>query len=171
MNSFSVRPVVKHEAELAFRVIKRVAIWLEQKNRRQRIAKTSFDTYLRWQQDNVNYMVLDGRKIAGVFSLPCEHLDEWPMVDIKEPVVWLRALATDPDHQKKGVGAFAIAEALKLIGSPEPLYLDCVSDFLPGYYGSFGFETIASQTRRYSDEDQPFDITLMKHMNCEPNSL
>lgn len=168
MNRLSVRLVIRREAEAAFSVIKRVAVWLAQKDRRQRIANTDFDTYMRWQDDKVNYVVLDGKEIAGVFSLPRERFDEWSMVDVKEPVVWLRALATDPAHQKKGVGAFAVNEALNLIASPEPLYLDCVSDFLPGYYESLGFETIARQTRRYPGEDQPFDITLMRHLNSEP---
>ena len=170
MNGFSVRLVVKREAEAAFSVIQRVAVWLEEKGRRQRIANTGFDTYMKWQEDNANYVVLDDTEIAGVFSLPREGLDDWPMVDIKEPVVWLRALATDPTHRKKGVGAFAVKEALKLIGSTEPLYLDCVSDFLPSYYGSLGFETIERQTKQYPGEDQPFDITLMRHLNTEPNS-
>ncbi len=171
MNGLRVRLVVRRETEATFSVLKRVAAWLEQKGRRQRISKTILDTYMMWQEDDANYVVLDGVEIAGVFSIPRERLDEWPMVDIEEPVVWLRALATDPAHQKKGVGAFAVKEALKLVASPEQLYLDCVSGFLPGYYKSLGFETVACQTRRYAGEDQPFDITLLRHLNAGSNSV
>jgi GNAT superfamily N-acetyltransferase len=171
MNGLRIRRVVGHETEATFDVLKKVAVWLEQKGRRQRIAKTTFDTYMMWQEDDANYVVLDRVEIVGVFSLPRERLNDWPMADIEEPVVWLRALATDPAHQKKGVGAFAVKEALKLVASPEPLYLDCVSDFLPGYYESLGFETIASQARRYAGEDQPFDITLLRHPNASPSSV
>ena len=60
--------------------------------------------------------------------------------------------------------------ALQIVGPPEPLYADCVSDFLPGYYESLGFETLARQTRYYLGEQQPFDITLLRHPNVEPSS-
>ena len=171
MNGLSVRRVLAHETEAAFGVLKRVAVWLEQQERRQRIAKTTLDTYTAWQKKDVNYAVLDGVAIAGVFSLPREPLDEWPGVESQETVAWLRALATDPAHQRKGVGAFAVRSALGIVSPPEPLYVDCVSGFLPGYYESLGFNTIARQTRYYLGEEQPFDITLLRHPNVEPGSV
>jgi len=170
MNDLCVRRVLAHETEAAFAVLKRVAAWLEQKGRRQRIAKTTLETYMAWQKSAVNYVVLDGVAIAGIFSLPREPLDAWPSVESAEPVAWLRTLATDPAHQGKGVGAFAVRSALQIVGSPEPLYADCVSDFLPGYYEALGFETLARQTRSYPGEEQPFDMTLLRHPNVEPSS-
>lgn len=169
MNELRVRLVDGSEIPAAFSVLKKVAASLEKKGRRQRIAKTTLDTYMMWQENDSNYVVLDRAEILGVFTLARQRLDEWPMIDIEEPVVWLRALATDPAHQKKGVGAFAVKKALELV-SPEPLYLDCVSGFLPGYYQSLGFETITSQTRRYEGEYHPFDITLLRHLNAAPKT-
>jgi len=163
--SLRVRCVLDHEAEAAFAVLKRVSVWLEQLGRRQRIAKTTFDTYMLWQNSGVNYVVVDDLEIAGIFSLPYEPLTEWrTTLDIEEPVAWLRALATDPAHRRKGIGALAVSHALE-VRSPAAIYLDCVSGFLPSYYGSLGFEVIGTQTRQYPDEDHIYDITLMKNPN------
>ena len=167
MSNLSVRRVLDEETEAAFSVLVRVAAWLEHKGRRQRISKTTLETYMMWQKRGANYAVLDDGLILGVFSLPREPLYEWPKVAIKEPVAWLRALATDPDHHRKGIGTFAVAKALQTVGPPEPLYLDCVSDFLPSYYESLGFETVACQTRTYPEEEHPLDMTLLRHRNVE----
>ncbi len=170
MNNLCVRPVLDEEAEAAFGVLARVAAWLKLKGRRQRIVNTTLGTYMTWQNDGANHAVLDDGQIVGIFSLPREPLDEWPMIAIEEPVAWLRALAIDPTHHRKGIGALAVTTALQIVGSPEPLYLDCVSDFLPSYYKSLGFETIACQTRRYPGEENPLDMTLLRHRNVERRS-
>lgn len=163
--SLRVRKVIEHETESTFRVLKRVAAWLEEQGRRQRIAKTQFTTYRMWQKKGVNYVVLDEDQIAGVFSLPCEPPREWSAMNIKNPVIWLRSLATDPAHRGKGVGAFAVNYAIESV-SPAPLYLDCVSGFLPTYYTSLGFKIVASQVHTYPDEPHAYDITLMKYCNA-----
>jgi GNAT superfamily N-acetyltransferase len=163
MTSLQIRQVSDAETEISFAVLKRVAHWLETMGRRQRIAKTKFETYMKWQENGANYAVFHKSELAGIFSLPWEPLDEWPSFDTGRPVAWLRALATDPAHQGKGVGVFAVQQALSLADSSKPLFLDCVSGFLPNYYGQLGFETVATQTRQYPDEPHCYDITLMKH--------
>jgi len=166
MNKMMVDIVRSNQVDEAFGVLRRVAKWLKEKGRRQRISKTSFATYQKWQEEGVNYLVLEGKQIAGVFSLPREPFAEWPTLGIPGSVVWLRSLATDPAHRHKGVGACAIRSALQTVGPKNILYLDCVSDFLPDYYQSHGFEVVAEQSRSYPDEDSPIDITLLKHSNA-----
>ena len=50
--------------------------------------------------------------------------------------------------------------ALALVDPGEHLYLDCVSDFLPDYYGQLGFDLVARQTRCYPDG--VYDISLLR---------
>lgn len=156
-----VQPTTTHQFEEAFGVLQSVAKWLQAKGRRQRISATTVKTYATWQAAGLNYVVLDAGAIVGVFTLCHEVLIDWPGVAPTHPVPFLRALATHPDHGGKGVGAMAIESALELAGS-EPLYLDCVSDFLPSFYSQHGFKPIQRQVRTYPDGD--YDITLMKSL-------
>lgn len=160
-----IRRVNSAEVDEAVQILHRVREWLEQHGRRQRIAHTTLEVYLQWQAHEANYAVFEGADLVGIFSLPSESLTEWPSVRVPQPVTWLRALATDPAHRGKGIGAFAVKSALRIAGPSNPVYLDCVSDFLPGYYTSLGFEPVTQQIRRYPSDDEPFDITLMKHPN------
>lgn len=163
MNQLVVQQVCDDDLDSAFSVLTRVADWLEQMGRRQRISNTTWQTYQSWQRCGVNFAVLDANEIAGIFSLPREKMIVWPMLGITQPVVWLRALATDPSFRGQGIGEFAIQSAVELNPHDEPLYLDCVSGFLPTYYRRHGFKTIAQQTRSYPNDPVPFDITLMRY--------
>lgn len=164
MSGFDFRRVRDDDVESAFLVLQRVAVWLQGKGRRQRIANTTMDTYRSWQETGSNYVVVDGDRSVGVFSVSQEISTDWPEQMGDRRANWLRALATDPDHRGRNIGAFAIKSALSLdVGNP--LYLDCVSDFLPGYYESHGFRTIATQSRTFGDETLPMDITLLVHRN------
>ena len=153
-----VRQTTDREFKNAFAVLQSVAQWLKAKGRRQRISATTLETYSKWQEAGRNYAVIEGQTIVGVFTLCHEVLSDWPDVAPPHAVPFLRALATQPDHRGKGVGALALESADELSGS-EPLYLDCVSDFLPTYYSQHGFEPVQRQQRTYSDGD--YDITLM----------
>ena len=153
-----VRQTTDQEFDDAFAVLQSVANWLQAKGRRQRISATTLETYAAWQAAGQNYAVLEDQTIVGVFTLCYEVLTDWPNVAPSHTVPFLRALATHPDHQGKGVGVLALKSAGELSGS-EPLYLDCVSDFLPTYYSQHGFEPVQRQQRTYSDGD--YDITLM----------
>ena len=145
----------------SFSVLARVVDHLMATGRRQRISKTGFDTYSQWQSERANYVVQDAGQIVGLVTLRQEFLEEWPEVHSLGRVPMIRALATDPAHRGKGIGAFALREAMKRCGQHEPIYLDCVSDFLPTYYASFGFTPVAQQWRDYPD-DAPYHITLMR---------
>ena len=107
-----------------------------------------------------NWGVFDGDALGAIFTVVCEPLADWPDVGITGSVPWLRALAVGPDHRGTGLGGIAVRAALDLVDARERLYLDCVSDFLPGYYAEHGFEHVARQVRTYPDGD--YDITLMQ---------
>lgn len=165
--ALTIEPVPDAEAAAAFDVLTEVSRWLVAKGRRQRIAGTTWATYRRWQSAGGNHLVRDGPRIAGIFSVVREPLDDWPMIDVEGPVRWLRALATHPDFRGRGVGARAVDAALRMLPPSELLYLDCVSDFLPAYYAAHGFETVGRQVRAYPG-DGSYDITLMRRRGAGP---
>ena len=142
----------------AFDLLSAVGKWLEAKGRRQRISATTQETYARWQAAEQNYVVLDDTTIVGIFTVCDEILNDWLDFVPNTPVPFLRALATHPDYRGCGVGSAGIAAAINMV-APRPLYLDCVSDFLPDYYAANGFQEVARQVRTYPDGD--YDITLM----------
>lgn len=152
----------------AFEVLKEVATWIESQGRRQRISKTKLEDYQQWQSEGANYIVLSGSetesksdaKIAGLVTLRREPLSDWPELAELGPVWMLRGLATHPRFRHNGVGKLAVNESVRLVS--ENIYLDCVSQFLPEYYGSLGFEVIDQQTKAF-DDNEPLDITLMKY--------
>ncbi len=159
MSQLQFEPVSNDETADAFGVLQAVARWLEQQGRRQRIANTRYETYLQWQAQSGNYRVTRAGKTVGIFSLVYEPLLDWTDVEVDEPVYWLRALCTHPDYRGLNVGGFAIEASLSLVDSNAPLYLDCVSGFLPSYYEKHGFESVATQ------EKDGYQITLLRHQN------
>ncbi len=160
MNQFlRIEPVADDSVEQAFSVLTETARWLIAEGRRQRIGNTSFETYQAWQKSSANYVVLKSNEIAGIFSLPVEDFVDWPAYQHIDASIWLRALATHPDFRNQQIGEFAIRSALELAGG-ETVYLDCVSGFLPSYYGKQGFEVIDQQVKEFSDGT--YDITLMR---------
>ena len=156
-------PLSDDRVEEAFTLLQAVAKSIQAQGRRQRISKTSLDTYRRWQAEQANYAVTDSDEIIGLLTLRREPLVDWPDFLQLGPVWMLRALATHPDHGGEGVGVWAVPEAIKLCGAGELIYLDCVTEFLPGYYGQLGFKPIARQDRRYSADNETYDITLMRY--------
>lgn len=144
----------------AFGVLGIVGQWLESLGRRQRISKTTYDSYLQWQSEQANFVVTQEDKIIGLVTLRNEQLDDWPD-HVRGPQLMLRALATHPDHQGKGVGGFAIRETIAGPGKGQLIFLDCVSDSLPDYYATFGFVPVARQIKTFEDGES-FDITLMQ---------
>lgn len=147
--------------EEAFGVLKQVGDWLESHGRRQRISNTSFESYAQWQSEHANFVVTQANQIIGLVTLRSEHLDDWPDWSNLGPVLMLRALATHPDHQGRGVGAFAIRESINVVGTRKAIFLDCVSDSLPEYYAKFGFAPVGQQVKAYPD-GEVYDITLMQ---------
>lgn len=156
----TTRPIDHDETERAFSLLQTVARWLDARGRRQRIAATSWETYLRWQACGGNWGLFDEDDLVAIFTVIREPLHDWPDVTAGGTVPWLRALAVDPDRRGDGLGTRAVLAALELAGTDEHLYLDCVSDFLPDYYARQGFEHVARQVRRYPDGT--YDITLMR---------
>ena len=147
--------------EESFAVLDRVAHWIQEQGRRQRISKITLPTYRQWQSERANYVVTDNDQIVGLVTLRHELLEEWPDFWSLGSVPMLRALATHPDHRGKSIGGFAIGEAAKLCVECSAIYLDCISEFLPSYYALLGFVAIAEQRRNYPNDD-PYDITLMR---------
>lgn len=146
----------------AFDVLQLVAAKIAQSGRQQRISKTSLATYESWQAEGANYLVMDQNAIAGLVTLRQELLNDWPDSGEPAPVWMLRALATHPDYTARGVGTFAVRHAIALVDELTPVYLDCVSGFLPDYYQRLGFEPVAR--RDYQDDDgDTYDITLMRY--------
>ena len=119
------------------------------------------EVYGRWQSEQGNFAVWAGARIVGVFTLVRKPLAEWPRVSISGPVLWLRALATHPDHRGREIGRRAVRVAQALATREAYLYLDCVSAFLPAYYVALGFEPIARQVIETPDLG-PLEVTLMR---------
>ncbi len=151
--------------EEAYLVLKQVGDWLQLRGFRQRISRTSFAEYAHWQSEHANFVVTQAGVIVGLVTLRHEHLDDWPDYSNLGAVLMLRALATHPEHQGRGVAAFAIRESINECSHGKPVFLDCVSDTLPEYYAKSGFKTVGRQIRTYADCES-YDITLMR---LEPN--
>jgi GNAT superfamily N-acetyltransferase len=162
------------ELEDGFAVLAKVGQWLESQGRRQRISKTTFETYSQWQIEKSNFAVKLGERIVGLVTLRFEKLEDWPDVELPRTALMIRALATDPEFQGMGVGRFALIQALipyssfprtidlsTNFRSGTPVYLDCVSDTLPGYYETFGFERLCRHLKTF-DDGETFDVTLMR---------
>jgi predicted N-acetyltransferase YhbS len=154
-------PLEDSRVEEAFGVLKQVGNWLESHGRRQRIANISFESYAKWQSEHANFVVTQANEIIGLVTLRSEHLDDWPDWSGLGPVFMLRALATHPAHQGRGVAAFAIRESIKVLKTRKAIFLDCVSDSLPEYYAKFGFARVGQQVKVYPD-GEVYDITLMQ---------
>ncbi len=152
------QPTSPSQFDAAFGVLGRVGKWLERKGRHQRIGLTSRSTYESWQAAGWNHVVLHDQTIVGVFSLCRVTLTDWQNSAPTHPVMFLRALAADPDWRGCGVGAFGVAAAVEL-ASPQAVWLDCVSDFLPDYYSRLGFHRI--NRRMILAGDQEYDVSLM----------
>ena len=161
MGPLECRQIRHAEKEQGFALLMETAKWLEQKGKRQRIAKTPFATYEAWQEAGVNHGVFSEGQLVGIYSLPEEAFVDWPDFQELGKQIWLRALATHPNFRGKQVGETGISEALKQVGD-RSLYLDCVSGFLPGYYQKRGFKILAEQEREYPG-DGTYQITLMAH--------
>jgi predicted N-acetyltransferase YhbS len=149
------------QVEQAFGVLQQVGDWLESQGRRQRISNTSFECYSQWQSEHANFVVTEANEIIGLVTVRSELLEDWPDWLSLGPVLMLRALATHPDHQGRGVGALAIRESIQRSGSGQSIFLDCVSDSLPAYYARFGFQPVSQQIKVYPD-GEIYDITLMQ---------
>lgn len=158
-----VEPVCDKDRERAFEVIRAAGRWLQSRGLRQRIGQTCPVTWLDWQRSGANFAVYRESDPVGVFSLPRAAVCDWPGYDDR-PVCWLRALATHPRWRGKGIGTMAVRAALARTRPGQVLYLDCVSGFLPGYYGRFGFQVLDRQPLPVPGEP-PLDITLM---GCPP---
>lgn len=144
----------------AFAVLRQVGNSLVARGLRQRISQTTIESYLQWQSENANYIVSERNQIIGLVTLRFESLVDWPKFLTLGPVTMLRALATHPEHQGRGVGAFAIHNSIQT-SDAQPIFLDCVSDSLPAYYARFGFEAVDRRIKSYPDGDA-YDITLMR---------
>ena len=156
-----VERVTEADVDAAFDVLADATHWLAQRGRRQRISRLTREVYGRWQREQGNFAVWAGTRIVGVFTLVREPLAEWPRVSIRGPVLWLRALATHPDHRGREIGRRAVRVAQALAAREAYLYLDCVSAFLPAYYAALGFEPIARQVIETPDLG-PLEVTLMR---------
>lgn len=161
---FQIEQISDKQLNLVVELLKSAAEWLEQKGRLQRVGNTSLETFEKWQRTACNYGVFNESGLVGIFSLPVENFQDWPEFSEAAPAVWLRALATHPTYRGQGVGEFAVKSALDIAGADKPVYLDCVSDFLPEYYGRLGFQKLAEQERKFEKEGR-LAITLMVHRN------
>lgn len=158
--SFEFSSLDESRTHEAFEVLRCVGNWLDSRGIRQRISQTTIESYLQWQSEQANYVVSEGRQVIGLITIRQERLEDWPRFLDLGPVTMLRALATHPDFQGRGVGAFAIQQSLRRF-NVQPIFLDCVSDTLPSYYARFGFESVDRQQKTYPDGDT-YDITLMR---------
>lgn len=155
-------PLPDSRVEEAFAVLDLVGRWTQAQGRRQRISSILLDAYRRWQAEQANYIVTEDQQIVGLATLRRERLSDWPEFVELGPVWMLRGLATHPDRRGQGVGAFAVARALEQPDPNELVYLDCISQFLPGYYAQLGFERLARQQLTHADGES-FDVTLMRY--------
>lgn len=145
----------------SYALIGLAANWLQQHGRQQRVANITLPVYRQWQTKRANYAVTENQQVVGIVTLLEELLVEWPEFRSLGAVSMIRALVTHPNHRRKGIGIFALNEAIKQAGEERNVYLDCVNDFLPAYYSQLGFEVVAQQKRYYSN-DHSYDIVLMR---------
>ena len=146
----------------SFEVLNQVAKWIQSQGRRQRIANTTLEVYRKWQSEKSNFIVTEDDKIVGIVTLRTETLVDWPDQVAIGPIQMIRALATHPEHRGKGIGEFAMREVILQSANGNPVYLDCVSGFLPEYYANLGFSVVQEQIRDYGEEGS-FPITLMRY--------
>lgn len=158
-----VRQIRDGEVEAGFDVLRATAQFLINKGRRQRISNTTLAEYESWQAQAGNFGIFEADHLVGIYTLVKEPLSNWPQTSIEGDVLWLRALATHPDHRGKQIGAFGIQTALDTLNAGEELYLDCVSDFLPDYYAKQGFSLVAERTL-IDEAGETWEITLMKQV-------
>jgi predicted N-acetyltransferase YhbS len=150
------------QVEEAFAILRRVGQWNRSQGRRQRISNMTLAMYQHWQSEHANFVITERDKIVGLVTLRRESLDDWP-AHVRLGKAWmLRGLATHPEHRHRGVGAFAVRQAVHWVNQREDIYLDCVSDFLPDYYEALGFEKIDRQILLDPGNDG-LDITLMRY--------
>lgn len=147
----------------AFAVLQLVGRNIQSQGRRQRISNTTLDTYRLWQREHANFVVTDGPDgpIIGLVTLRDEQLDDWPSFVELGPVPMLRGLATHPEYLRQGIGDFAVRKSIETRPTGTTIYLDCVSGFLPSYYGRLGFQPVARQ-QQGDETEGSYDITLMQ---------
>lgn len=146
----------------AYAVLKLVGKAIEAAGRRQRISKLTFETYEQWHHERANYIVTLENAIVGLVTLRRETLQGWSDVEDCEDAWMLRALATHPDYQGKGIGSFAVRRAVQSLDTNQIVYLDCVSAYLPGFYKRLGFDEISQQPRLFDGAE--YDVTLMRYV-------
>ena len=148
----------------SFLVLQTVGARIKESGRRQRISHITFETYLRWQQERANFIVTDDSDIAGLVTIRNEELKDWPKYIGLGRVQMVRGLATNPDFRGQRVGQFALTELIKQFGK-QPIFLDCVTGFLPSYYAKFGFKVLCEATvsRPTRTGCLQYEICLMKY--------
>ena len=157
---FEFRRLQPGEVMAAEDLLRQVAGEIRKAGRRQRVAETTREMLEQWQREQALWGVLDRRELLGVVAMRRETLLNWPDWVHLGPQWMVRGLATAPAHRGKSVGRFAMQRLLNRWVS-EPVYLDCVSQFLPEFYAGLGFRELARREQMFSD-GRPIEIVLMK---------
>jgi len=158
------RRVRDEELDEAYAIITEATDWLNARGIRQWTVPHPRDAYAAAQSRGENYILTCDGEIAVVVSLP-EHVSRHWLDEIGgSPEWWLQTLATARKHAGQGLGRRAVEASkahLRGTGADE-LYLDCVrgDGFLPRYYESLGFCTVARKDVTYPTG--AFDMVLMK---------
>ncbi len=164
MNSLQFRKLRNSEFDQAHGIICEAVEWLLSKNIRQWTVPLPRHIYRTWQEKGQNYALICNGELAVILSLVKETSRHWFDKTGSQPCWWLSTVASSPEFRGRELGRKAIEQAkthLAKLGAEE-IYLDCVfgDGFLPKYYESLGFESLARRTIEYPTG--LFDMLLMK---------
>jgi N-acetylglutamate synthase-like GNAT family acetyltransferase len=158
------RRVRDEELDEAYAIIVEATEWLNARGIRQWTVPLPRDAYATAHARGENYALTCDGEIAVVVSLVRHASRHWTHEIGGSERLWLRTLATARKHAGGQLGRRAVEASkihLRQTGIGE-VYLDCVrgGGFLPRYYESLGFCTIARKDVVYPTG--VFDMVLMR---------
>ena len=158
------RQLADDELDAAYEIICAAVDWLLSRNIRQWTAPLPRHIYEQRQAEGQNHALVYDGQIAVVLSILEEAHPYWRNELGGEERVWLSTVTTAPCFRGRQLGRLAIREALAFLKGRgiESLFLDCVhgDGFLPAYYESVGFATVARKDIEYPLG--AFDMVLMR---------
>ena len=152
------------ELDGSYQIIVDTTEWLLGKGIRQWLGPLPRSQWNKRQDRGQNFGLFADGELAVILSLYEMVHPFWKMELGEASRWWLSTLATAGEFRGQGLGRRWVDGAddyLKGKGA-KAIYLDCVhgSGFLPGFYGSLGFESLTRKDIEYSVGI--FDAVLMR---------
>ena len=171
INNLQFRKLRDSEFDQAHVIICEAVEWLLSRNIRQWTVPLPRHIYRGWQEKGQNHALICNGALAVILSLVKETSRHWLDKTGAQPCWWLSTAATSREFSGQRLGQKAIEEAKIYLAElgVEEIYLDCVygDGFLPKYYESLGFESLARKTIQYPVGS--FNMCLMKCLLDKPS--